>query len=71
MSTTFISLFFQLAKWWEEYAYLVNREPPPIVSMAGPSPYVFSYWPPADRVQFRRAGLAMWTAMMYWQLLFQ
>lgn len=62
----------QLAKWWDDYAYLANREPHnPYVNFAGPSPYVLSYWPPEDGVQIKRAGLALWSGMKYWQAVFQ
>jgi len=62
----------QVEKWWEDYAYLMNRMPhAPFVNMSGPSPYSRKDWPPmkGSHSLLDRAALITWYTLQFWDIL--
>jgi len=66
----------EVEKWWEDYAYLVNRMPhAPFVNFSGPSPYSRIAWPPLKGTHLERgshlerAALAIWYTLQFWDIL--
>lgn len=62
-------LYVKLEKPWEDYAYLINREPhAPFVNFSGPTPYSMEVWPPKDGTQLERAALVAWYILLFWDV---
>jgi len=66
----------QVEKWWEDYAYLMNRMPhAPFVNFSGPSPYSRIAWPPLKGIHLEkgmhleRAALVTWYTLQFWNIL--
>jgi len=60
----------QVEKWWEDYAYLMNRMPhAPFVNFSGPSPFSMNAWPPLKGIYLERAALVIWYKLQFWNIL--
>ena len=60
----------QLAKWWEDIAYLEARIPAPYMNMGGPGPYgedANAIWPSKIGTQLERASLGLHLILNVWQ----
>lgn len=63
-------IYFQLERWWFDYAYLDFRLPVcPLLNFAGPGPHMNHCFPAENGTQIQRAGFLVHLYTQFWHLL--